>query len=842
MNSSMVASIRLPRLLVSVLVLVGLIAPMLQPGVASRPVAAQSDEVALDLPAMTLTPADLDEAGLPGFGLAYVSDHTSGWRTIGDTAHDSPAVQADGLGHLTLDQLHYTLPQTGWLRHYRRILAIPDPLDSSSVDMSVFAEVAEFTDEEGADTALTLLTAGGHAETVPDDAVGDRLEIRRDVLYRVGSRLTIVFREGRLLGILHVTRYATEEPADLAPALRLAHRLQERIADGLAHPDSGLSGLILHLATVSSLPEEEHYLRYRGETYPFFGESAEEVAASNAWSEMIDVFEIVQFVEPSPGETIETVYVNRLYRFPDEATAADWLQALPQGLAEDVANSDGTLQVEHITDAERLGDDSMTFAVTLHPIGGPLKTYRIYSRVGEYGIRLQFGAGDEPPLDLVEELAAAQVECVRAGSCPEPVHLPNDLAGLACPPSSPSAIPPGASVGMDLWEVPTIGGDTAHTGVQPGPGPEEMPKERWQLKTAGIGGRGPIAAHGLLYFMSRSTRNDPVGNLYAVDATTGAQRWCVTTGQTITDPVYADGLIFTFGEAIPGDHDEPFVVALSATSGTERWRFYTDTILNYSLGTGGLTVADGIVYVVTGMGALFALDASTGEPRWFAGVETPEGVDRIRTPAVSDGVLYVAADGTLFAYDAATGEKLWSFRSNTNRERLGRPTIAGNTAYVPGINNLYAIDVESGHENWRFKPEGFFLDGVAVAGGVVYAGTGSSDYPADDAYLYALDAKTGSQRWQWRTKGYVSTPVVAGETVYVGTGVDTEGDEWEGAVAALSATEGEELWRYSLGGLATRPVVLGGRVYVNTWAAEDVRTHQILFAIGGNPATGNTAR
>src|SRR5688500_16668931 len=82
-------------------------------------VAAQSGGSELDLPAMTLTPADLDDAGLPGFGVSYVGDHSSGWRTIGDVAYDSIANYTDSPEGLTLDRLNVNLSKTGWLRQYR---------------------------------------------------------------------------------------------------------------------------------------------------------------------------------------------------------------------------------------------------------------------------------------------------------------------------------------------------------------------------------------------------------------------------------------------------------------------------------------------------------------------------------------------------------------------------------------------------------------------------------------------------------------------------------------------------------------------------------------------------
>jgi outer membrane protein assembly factor BamB len=829
----------LPRVVALLLVLATLIAPVFQSGVAGAPAAARSRDIALDLPAMTLTPSDLEQVGLPDFGMAYVDDHTSGWRTIGDVAYDSPAHQAGSHGNLTLDQINFQLPQTGWLRQYRRILALPDPADPSLVDMSVFSEVGEYADAEGADAALTLLTHGGEAEEFDGDPVGDRLEIRRDVLYRAGSRLTVSFRDGNLIGNVVVIRYATEEGAELAPALLLAHRLQERIAAGVAQPGPGLSGATLRLATLANPAEEEGYLRLDGETFPYFGESEDDLAASiAAFRDSIDVYEMFQLLEQSPGETVPTVFLNRLYRFPDEEAASAWLEALPPALAEDAANSGGTFAVEQLADALVIGDESLTFAVTLQPDMGTLRGYRIYVRVGAYGIRIQFAAADAPPLAVAEDLVIAQVDCIRAGSCAKAAQLPGDLAGLACPPSSQPDALPLVGAGPERGAVPMNGADPAHTGANPGPGPTGSPKEQWQFAVPGVGGRGPIVADGLLYFTSATTREGPVGNLYAVDSATGTQRWCVTVGQQVADPVVADGLVFTEGQEIAGDHRQAFVVALTATTGIERWRFSIDPILDSTLG--GITVADGTVYAGTGMGALFALDASTGEPRWMSNLEANGEEDEIMyvtAPAVAGGVLYVADDETLHAVDAATGEELWRLRPNADHEWLRTPTVVGGIVYLPGINDLYAVDAQSGEELWRFTTESSLGHGLAVVDGVIYLGTGSNDNTADIAYLYALDAESGRELWRFDTAGYVSIPVVADGTVYVGTGVEGVRGKTGGAVLALAAPDGEELWSYPVGGMATSPVVLGGRVYVSTWTPRAHDEDQNLFAIGGTNAT-----
>jgi len=81
-------------------------------------------------------------------------------------------------------------------------------------------------------------------------------------------------------------------------------------------------------------------------------------------------------------------------------------------------------------------------------------------------------------------------------------------------------------------------------------------------------------------------------------------------------------------------------------------------------------VAGGLAFVTTAdVGSAVALDVSTGEVRWRVDLDHPTHADcdgRDRRPgtwgsaAVLDGVVYVAsADGGVYALDAATGERRW---------------------------------------------------------------------------------------------------------------------------------------------------------------------------------------
>jgi eukaryotic-like serine/threonine-protein kinase len=81
-------------------------------------------------------------------------------------------------------------------------------------------------------------------------------------------------------------------------------------------------------------------------------------------------------------------------------------------------------------------------------------------------------------------------------------------------------------------------------------------------------------------------------------------------------------------------------------------------------------VVNGVVYVGSDDGNVYALNASTGAKLWSYG--TGNYVDS--SPAVVNGVVYVGSqDGNVYALNASTGAKLWSY---TGSEVQSSPAVA----------------------------------------------------------------------------------------------------------------------------------------------------------------------
>jgi outer membrane protein assembly factor BamB len=136
------------------------------------------------------------------------------------------------------------------------------------------------------------------------------------------------------------------------------------------------------------------------------------------------------------------------------------------------------------------------------------------------------------------------------------------------------------------------------------------------------------------------------------------------------------------------------------------------------------TTAGGLVFVAGADGAVRALDAGTGRPRWTA---TTGGPVRY-PPSLAEGrALVGSADGWAYAFEAATGRRLWRFRAAPQERRI----------------RLY----DTLASTWPVS------SGVLVAGGTAYLAAGINNF--DGTHVYALDAATGRLRWQNSRSGHL---------------------------------------------------------------------------------------
>jgi len=89
------------------------------------------------------------------------------------------------------------------------------------------------------------------------------------------------------------------------------------------------------------------------------------------------------------------------------------------------------------------------------------------------------------------------------------------------------------------------------------------------------------------------------GNIYAINATTGAKVWSYTTGYVVeSSPAVSNGVVYVGS----GDRN---VYALSATTGAKLWNYTTGNSVRSSP-----AVVNGVVYVGSGDHNIYALNAA----------------------------------------------------------------------------------------------------------------------------------------------------------------------------------------------------------------------------------------
>ncbi|MEU8109407.1 PQQ-binding-like beta-propeller repeat protein [Nonomuraea muscovyensis] len=323
------------------------------------------------------------------------------------------------------------------------------------------------------------------------------------------------------------------------------------------------------------------------------------------------------------------------------------------------------------------------------------------------------------------------------------------------------------------------------------------------------------------------------GNVYALDAASGAVRWSHQTGGDVSSTSVSGGAVYAHNST-------GRIVSLDAASGRLRWS-------RRVAGSNGVVLAEGTVYACGDNSEIVALDAATGRPRWRARLG---GDVRFATPSVAGGTVHVgSADGTLYALDAASGRRRWRFREDGGTGFFP-PVPSGATVYVPSrTGHLHALDRATGKPRWSFRAGARITAGPVVSGGAVYVGGGdgtlhklaaatgrtSWDFAPGggdgvhgglvvargtvylhhvNGLLYALDAASGGRRWSFPAGDSVmSRPAVAHGVVYAGN--------VEGRVHALDAATGTTRWTFRTSGqVRTTPVVAGGLVYVGSTTGE----------------------
>jgi outer membrane protein assembly factor BamB len=323
----------------------------------------------------------------------------------------------------------------------------------------------------------------------------------------------------------------------------------------------------------------------------------------------------------------------------------------------------------------------------------------------------------------------------------------------------------------------------------------------------------PVISNGKLYVM------DTEGRVRALDTRNGSQLWSVSLdpGGKGNRAVWGGGVSIE-GDVVYATTGLGDVFALNASDGKTVWKKRPSGPLR-----GSPSLGIGSVFVMTADNQLIALNATTGETQWTeAGATELAGVFGVAAPAVAQGTVVAGfSSGELNAYRYENGRSLWAdalTRTNvsTSVSALAdidaSPVVDRGRVYAVGKGGrMVSIELGTGQRLWEVN-----LSGIStpwISGEWLFVVT-------DDARLVCLSRGNGKVRWvsqlqrfedEKDKKGQITWtgPVLAGERLVLANSQGQLVNVAPGDGKVQSVTKAD-------GPVFLPPVVAGNTLYILT--------------------------
>ncbi|HLG56228.1 MAG TPA: PQQ-binding-like beta-propeller repeat protein [Vicinamibacterales bacterium] len=284
-------------------------------------------------------------------------------------------------------------------------------------------------------------------------------------------------------------------------------------------------------------------------------------------------------------------------------------------------------------------------------------------------------------------------------------------------------------------------------------------------------------------------------------------------------------------------------------------------------------IADGVLYVGSADGAVYAVNPATGDIKWrfqtgerlspatswtqviiappgSTALETAvnlgdtlrrEGRRRVdMAPAVANGTVFIGSgDRSFYAIDASTGKMRWSYEAGGGmaaNNNLTAPwpaaVVKNGSAYFVTDEGLHAVDTLTGKRQWVFETlQGLSAKGVGkrvpsgpvLGDGVLFLTAWPFGDPRSKprkSFLYAVDASSGKARWVTSVDGgFVTEPVTANGFVFFAVEDSTSGPSSDSATLyAIDAADGQVKWKFGAAQEFARLdlLVAGNTIYFRT--------------------------
>jgi outer membrane protein assembly factor BamB len=152
-------------------------------------------------------------------------------------------------------------------------------------------------------------------------------------------------------------------------------------------------------------------------------------------------------------------------------------------------------------------------------------------------------------------------------------------------------------------------------------------------------------------------------------------------------------------------------------------------------------LGDGLAFLGTYAGKIYAWDAGHGEQKWSLTARGPIG----HSPMYDAGTLYFGSmDRTFYALNAADGKMKWQFEAG---EGIWTSPLVFNGLVMFGARDgvFYALNAANGKPVWNFKTADCILTTASISedGENVIFGS-------EDMHVYCLNLRDGSLKWKSR--------------------------------------------------------------------------------------------
>lgn len=290
----------------------------------------------------------------------------------------------------------------------------------------------------------------------------------------------------------------------------------------------------------------------------------------------------------------------------------------------------------------------------------------------------------------------------------------------------------------------------------------------------------PMAGGYANHAMHHIAVSDNLAEVWSADIGSGAD----DSTRFVGAPIAAEGVVFAMDTSSQ-------VSAFNLKDGDTIWRtdLEPENDDEGHIG-GGLAFERSRIFVATGFGIVFALDAKTGKTIWQEKI----GIPMRTAPTVRGGrVFVVTVDNNLFALDARDGKTLWTHAGAQETATLlggSSPAVENGVIVVPySSGELFALKVDTGRVLWQDSLVSIrrtdAVASLAQIRGRAVIDRGRVIAISHAGIMAAIDLRTGRRAWV-RDIGGAESPWVAGDFIFTITN-DNE-------LICVAREDGKVLW------------------------------------------------